>query len=289
MAQRRMFSKKITESDHFLDLPMSAQCLYFHINMTADDDGFVGNAKTIRRMIGASEDDLKLLLTKEFLIPFESGVVVIRDWKIHNYIRKDRYNETFYKHEKAQLEENENNQYQRLEHPVDQTATNGRPVVDQRLPQVRLGKDRLELGKDNDNNNQSSSSDENKYSAVLNFWQDNFGILNNFVIDNLRQWIDEMSPEVVMKALETSAGQDQYKYNYVNGILNNWYKKGLDTIEKIEANEVSFQNRKKQQSYKQQIREEPLPEWLTNDQQEEESQELEDAEDIIGKLNELYE
>src|SRR5699024_9677123 len=90
MAQRRMFSKKITETDLFLDMPMSAQCLYFHLNMSADDDGFIGNAKTIRRMIGASEDDLKLLFAKEFLIPFESGVVVVKDWKIHNYIRSDR-------------------------------------------------------------------------------------------------------------------------------------------------------------------------------------------------------
>ena len=112
MAQRRMFSRKITESDQFLDMPMSAQSLYFHINMQADDDGFVGNVKTIKRMIGASDDDLKLLIAKQFLIPFDTGIVVIRDWKIHNYIQKDRYTETFYKHEKAMLETTDNKQYQ---------------------------------------------------------------------------------------------------------------------------------------------------------------------------------
>ena len=110
MANRRMFSKKITETDFFLDMPMSAQCLYFHLNMSADDDGFIGNAKTIRRMIGASEDDFKLLMAKEFIIPFESGVVVIKDWKVHNYIRSDRYNATVYTEEKKQLNENENGQ-----------------------------------------------------------------------------------------------------------------------------------------------------------------------------------
>ena len=139
MAQRRMFSRKITESDQFLDMPMSSQVLYFHVNMQADDDGFVGNVKMIKRMIGASDDDLKILIAKEYLIPFESGVVVIKDWKIHNYIRSDRYNETFYKYEKSLLELDSNNSY--LVGIPDVI-----PEVDQRLPQVRLGKDRL--GKD---------------------------------------------------------------------------------------------------------------------------------------------
>lgn len=107
-----MFSKKITESDQFLDMSLSAQCLYFHINMAADDEGFVGNVKTIKRMIGASDDDLKILIGKEFLIPFKTGVVVIRDWKIHNYIQKDRYSSTFYSYEKAMLATTPNKQYQ---------------------------------------------------------------------------------------------------------------------------------------------------------------------------------
>ena len=139
MAQRRMFSKKITETDLFLDMPMSSQCLYFHLNMSADDDGFIGNAKTIRRMIGASEDDLKLLFAKEFLIPFESGVVVVKDWKIHNYIRSDRYNATVYQDEKKHLKELDNGRY-------ELGIPNVIPVVDQMDTQVRLGKDRL--GKD---------------------------------------------------------------------------------------------------------------------------------------------
>lgn len=148
MAQRRMFSRKITESDQFLDMPMSAQSLYFHINMQADDDGFVGNVKTIKRMIGASDDDLKLLIAKQFLIPFETGIVVIRDWKIHNYIQKDRYTETFYQQEKAQLETVENKQYQKMDTECIQNVSS----LD---TQVRLGKDRLVKGRDI-----QSSSDE---------------------------------------------------------------------------------------------------------------------------------
>lgn len=105
MAERRMFSKVVIDSDTFLDMPLSAQALYFHLSMRADDDGFVNNPKRIQAYVGASTDDLKILLAKHFLIPFESGVVVIKHWKVHNYIQKDRYKETYYQAEKALLEE----------------------------------------------------------------------------------------------------------------------------------------------------------------------------------------
>ena len=90
MANRRMFSKTVIDSDLFLDLPLSSQSLYFHLAMRADDEGFLNNAKNIRKMLGASEDDLKLLIAKGFLIWFDSGVCVIRHWDVHNYIRGDR-------------------------------------------------------------------------------------------------------------------------------------------------------------------------------------------------------
>lgn len=103
MAERRMFAKSIIDSDAFLDMPLSAQALYFHLSMRADDEGFVGNPKRIRAMIGASEDDMKLLLIKRFLLAFESGVVVIKHWKIHNYIQSDRSKQTTYIEEKSTL------------------------------------------------------------------------------------------------------------------------------------------------------------------------------------------
>ena len=104
MAQRRMFSKKITDTDHFLEMPLSTQALYFHLNMGADDEGFIDRARTIQRTIGASEDDMKILIAKGFLIPFDTGVVVIRHWRIHNYIQSDRFQSTIYQDEKARLE-----------------------------------------------------------------------------------------------------------------------------------------------------------------------------------------
>lgn len=111
MAEKRMFAKTIIDSDAFLDMPMSAQCLYFHLCMRADDDGFLNNPKKIQRTIGASEDDLKILLAKNFLIPFDSGIVVIKHWRIHNYIRSDRYKETAYLEEKSKLALKDNKAY----------------------------------------------------------------------------------------------------------------------------------------------------------------------------------
>lgn len=111
MAKRRMFSQQITESDSFLDMPLSAQALYFHLGMSADDDGFVNSPKRIQRVIGANEDDLKLLIAKKFVIAFDSGVVVIKHWKINNYIRSDRYTETAYTEEKALLHTKKNGAY----------------------------------------------------------------------------------------------------------------------------------------------------------------------------------
>ena len=133
MSDRRMFSKSIIDSDLFLDMPQSAQCLYFHLAMRADDDGFVNAPRKIQRMIGASEDDCRLLVSKQFLIPFETGVVVIRHWRIHNYIQKDRYKETMYQSEKSTLEQDSSGAYQLM----DTACIHAVSKMDN---QVRLGK-----------------------------------------------------------------------------------------------------------------------------------------------------
>ncbi|WP_415341512.1 phage replication initiation protein [Clostridium perfringens] len=112
MAERRMFSKTIIDSDIFLDMPLSTQALYFHLSMRADDDGFVNNPRKIQRMVGCGDDDIKLLIAKQFIIPFESGICVIKHWRIHNYIRNDRYKPTMYQEEKGQLLLEENNMYE---------------------------------------------------------------------------------------------------------------------------------------------------------------------------------
>ena len=143
MAERRMFAKTIIDSDAFLDMPLSAQALYFHLSMRADDEGFVNNPKKIQRMVGASDDDCKLLVLKRFILAFESGVIVIKHWKIHNYIRNDRFKETVYVKEKSMLALNENNAYTEVD-TVGIPSDNR--LVYQMDTQVSIGKD--SIGKD---------------------------------------------------------------------------------------------------------------------------------------------
>lgn len=148
MAERRMFSKRIIDSDAFLDMPLSTQALYFHLSMRADDDGFVSNPRRIRTMVGASEDDLKLLIAKRFLLTFESGVVVIKHWRIHNYINPDRYTPTTYVEEKATLALDDKKAYTECLHDVVQDVVQ---VGDKMCTQVRLGKVIDRKGKDKEN------------------------------------------------------------------------------------------------------------------------------------------
>lgn len=148
MAERRMFAKTIVLSDAFLDMPMSARCLYFTLGMLADDDGFCNSPRSIMRQCGASDDDMKLLIAKKFCLIFDSGVIVIKHWRINNYLRNDRYIETKCKEEKAELGLDENGSYSRnCEHGIP----TGIPTVStgkDRLGKDRLGKDRLgQVGK----------------------------------------------------------------------------------------------------------------------------------------------
>ena len=163
MAQRRMFSKKIVETDFFMEMSPTAKLLYFYLNMSADDDGFVGNPKTIKLISGATDDDLKILIAKQFIIPFDSGVIVIKDWKIHNYIQKDRYNQTQYLDEKKQLLIEENGTYTKCIQNVSSLDT-----------QVRLGKSKDRLGKSN-NTMSDKSDDVIPYSEIISYLNEKTG------------------------------------------------------------------------------------------------------------------
>lgn len=149
MAERRMIAKKIVDSDVFLDMPATTQNLYFHLNIRADDEGFINNPKMIMRSVGANQNDLDLLLAKRYLLSFESGVIVIKHWKMHNLIRKDRLTETLYQEEKSTLFEKDNGAY--TDHkpievkqlPNDNQATTGRQPDDANC-RHRLGKDSID-------------------------------------------------------------------------------------------------------------------------------------------------
>lgn len=215
MAERRMFAKTIIDSDAFLDMPQTTQLLYFHLSMRADDDGFINNAKSIMRNVKCSDDDLKLLAVKKFIIPFETGIVVIKHWKIHNYIRKDRYSQTKCQDELSLLNLDENNAYT-LE--KEERLTDGIPLVNERSTQVRIGKDRI--GKD------SIDKDNNKELLLL-FEELGFGTINSINAAELIELEKEYTTEWAKEAFKEANNAGIRNLKYVNGILKNWKTKGF--------------------------------------------------------------
>ena len=153
MAERRMFTQKVTEADNFTTLPPTTQCLYFHLCMNADDDGFSNKIRQAMFNAHADQNDFEMLVNKRFIIPFDSGVIVIKHWRMHNYIRNDRYHETSYVEEKSQLLLKENGVYTES---VDKVDTIGIPNGYQMDTEVRLGKDSI----DKDIYKTSEKSDE---------------------------------------------------------------------------------------------------------------------------------
>lgn len=174
MAERRMFAKTIIDSDAFLDMPMSARLLYYDLGMRADDDGFVNSPKKIMKMIGASSDDINVLILRKFIIPFDSGVVVIKHWKIHNYIQKDRYKETNYKQEKSMLLLDENKAYMSSDTPCIQSGH----TMD---TQVSIGKESLELVKSKESVEEEidvispDKQDNIPYAEIVNYLNQKIG------------------------------------------------------------------------------------------------------------------
>lgn len=167
MAERRMFTEKITESDAFLEMPLSSQALYFHLCMNGDDDGFVKNPRRIAKMLGATDDDMKLLVAKNFVLLYENGVIVIKHWRMHNLLRKDRYHPTEYVEEKSMLYLKDNGAYTLDEtqgKPLingekDSLATRWQPDGNHLATEDRLGKDSIvKYNNNNINNNKINVS-----------------------------------------------------------------------------------------------------------------------------------
>lgn len=147
MAERRMFAKSIVLSDAFLDMPMSARCLYFTLGMLADDDGFVGSPKAIMRQCGASEDDMRILVSKKYVLGFDSGVLVIKHWRLNNYLRNDRHVQTTYTEELDTLGIDDKGAYTQNVEKMERLPVgipNGNQVVGSRYTQDRIGKDSID-------------------------------------------------------------------------------------------------------------------------------------------------
>lgn len=275
MAQRRMFSKQITDSDLFLDMPASAQNLYFHLNMHADDDGFLGNSRTIRRMVGASEDDFKVLVAKGFLIIFSDGVSVIRDWHIHNYIQKDRYHETVYQEDKKSLTVNDNRQYELLGigykrtldtkciHDVSEMDTQVRLESGQSQVSLESGNIRSESGQSSQTKKiEHDMMTENKLKELkIRAKQMGIDIQNRTVNEEFSQFIKQLGYDLSLLGINKTS---EYKPNRPWNYLKQVYQELLRENEKMVGATsrpsskhiyTSFNHKKRNKNC------EELPEW----------------------------
>ena len=215
MAERRMFAKTIIDSDAFLDMPLSTQALYFHLSMRADDDGFINNPKKIQRMIGSADDDLKVLVAKNFIIPFESGIVVIKHWKIHNYIRNDRYKETVYQEEKALINTKDNKAY-------TLGIQDGSQMVYQMDTQVRLGKDRL--GKESIEIDVSDETPPTPKKPVKHkYGEYNNVLLTDEELEKLKTEYSDYQQKIENLSSYVASTGKSYKSHYAT--IRNWARK----------------------------------------------------------------
>lgn len=230
MAQKRMFTMKIVDSDAFLDMPLSSQCLYFHLNMRADDDGFVGNPKKIMRMIGASDDDMKLLILKKFILIFENNIVVIKHWWIHNTLIKDRYHETTYIDEKNQLKIKDNHAYSlddgtpiNVNEMLTDCTTNCKQDVNRNLD-LNLGLN-LDLNLDKDNTPKTKKITEPKkaygeYQNVFLSDTEYNDLISVYGENQIKAIIEKMSCGIMAKG---------YKYKNYKAAIKNWLKNDFNT------------------------------------------------------------
>lgn len=220
MARKRMFDMQIVDTDLFLDMPQSTQNLYFHLGMRADDDGFVSNPKKIIKIVGANIDDLNVLITKQFVIPFETGVIVIRHWKLNNYLRKDRYVETIYKNEKSLLTEDDNGVYSLGIPKGNQNSTNGiHSIVKNSI--VKNSIDAVD-NIYNINNN------------IINCYEENIGTITPASAELILSYLDDFNEEMIIEAIKRASIQNKRSTKYICGILNDWRKKGYKQLLDVE-------------------------------------------------------
>ena len=237
MADRRMMSKTVIDTDMFLDMPISAQSLYFHLLLRADDDGFLKNIKTIMRTVGASPDDIKLLIAKQYLLLFESGVVAIKHWRVHNVIRKDRYKPTTCD-ERNLIELDSSGEYRLL---TTAGIPNGNPGKDRlgkdRLGKDRLGKDRLEKREKREVTQEEMSKEKNsrmlESKKLMDVYQKNIKpVTGGMEHEMLLALLDSYGLDLCLKAIDRAVLRKKRSFGYVEGILRRWRQDGYDEPEK---------------------------------------------------------
>ena len=248
MARRRMISLDVIDTDLFIDMPVTSRLLYYELCIRADDDGFVGSPKKIQSIVKCSDDDFKVLITKNFIIPFENGVIVIRDWKVHNYIPKDRYKPTIYQKEMKLLDIDCNGSYSidsgGCIQPVYKMDTQDRLGKD-RLGKDRLGKSNQLANADEFDKSQEYLDDINKdISKVILTYEQNIGLLSSFILEEIEEYQKKIPDEMIIEAIKRAVEAGKRNWKYTKGIINNWISQGIRTLAEVMQNDEAFKKAK---------------------------------------------
>lgn len=215
MAQKRMFSLSVVDTDKFLEMPISSRLLYYELGMRADDDGFVNNWKKILLFTGLKEDDMKVLISKQFIIPFESGVIVIRHWRLNNYLQKDRTKPTIYQEELAQLNVDNNNVYNLYTdciHSIVENSIEENSIVYSMQP-------------------------------AIEFYNNNFNLITPFEVEKLNEYSD-MESDLIIYAMKKAIMKNVRNFSYVDSILKAWKKKGFKKLIQAQNEDMEFRQSK---------------------------------------------
>lgn len=245
MANKRMFSIDVTETDTFLEMPLTAQALYFHLAMRGDDDGFVSNPRSIMRVTGCNENDLKALVESGYIITFRSGVIVISDWKVNNYLRGDRYKPTTFQNELSMLTETANKRY--ILGIDGQRSTVGIPNGNQLSTQYSIGENRAVVDAATTATAPRTDSD---LAEIVQHFQEVIGDFPRSALDKLQRYRDSIPAEVICLAFDEAAESGHRSWKYANGILKSWQADGVRTLGDVEARREARKKPDQQQERK---------------------------------------
>lgn len=253
VANRRMFSRDVVMTDDFLDLPPTTKALYFFLNLEADDDGFVGNPKTIMRLVGTTKEDMKLLIEGNYVLLFNSGVVVITDWTEHNSIRKDRKKPTRFTEEMQQIALVEGNKYQWLSdvQPTDnqlttKCQTNG-CIGEDRIGEERIGEDRGGEVREEKQPTTTPPLNQDLVNLYQSFEAEIGRPLSPLQTQDLQYMLEDFNADVILEALKEAVNQGKANFAYIKAILNRWKQDNLMTVELV-RNSKAIREAKKQKT-----------------------------------------
>lgn len=247
VANRRMFSRDVVMTDDFLDLPPTTKALYFFLNLEADDDGFVGNPKTIMRLVGTTKEDMKLLIEGNYVLLFNSGVVVITDWAEHNSIRKDRKKPTRFTEEMQQIALVEGNKYQWLSdvQPTDNQLTT-KCQTNGCIGEDRIGEDRGGEVREEKQPTTTPPLNQDLVNLYQSFEAEIGRPLSPLQTQDLQYMLEDFNADVILEALKEAVSQGKANFAYIKAILNRWKQNNLMTVELVRNSKANHKGKKQQ-------------------------------------------